>query len=1759
MAERNEDLIFGMKLDVDPGKFGQQWPKIEAELQAIIDKHPLKIGLQIDNAALQNAITQLSKLNTMGGVPKQSTQAAMLIASTKARILAENQAIKVRHQNVIETNKLRISNANAEKSELALERAKQRGIAAVHTQNKAYQAQRGLMNGMPQMMNSYISILGAYRLGKNIVDTTAEFEMQRVALAAIIQNKTKADELFAKSVEMGIESPFLIKDIITYTKQLAAYRIETDKLFDTTKRLADISAGLGVGMDRLVLAYGQVKAASVLRGQELRQFTEAGIPLVELLADKFTILNGKATTTADVFDLIRARGVSFEMVKEIFDDMTNSGGIFYNMQAIQAQTLKGSMANLRDAMDKTFMQIGEGAKGPIKDMVDGLRYLMENWRKVGDILGGMVGIWATVKVATLAYNAVLGQENAFMLKSLRTSNMKRATLLLQAEAYRELTAEEQMQIVYARAIRIEDLHGLISSGKLTKEMALRLLAMKKITVIQAQMIAGTLGLTEAEIAQAAATNRVRMAYMIATAQMKMFLATVKATMAALLSNPVTWIAAAGFGIYKLVSGIVKYNKEYTEMAANMRKESTALSGSMADSYKEMAASIKEAFGKGASEQAMLSTRKSMQDILEKNELIKDLLADRLSKLLTEKERLEEVRDMWNEVYSAAKNDPGYMAYAQKGTGGLLNDDVVENAEKVADKLNEINSYLSKTGAKGYNVTGVRNEFDDLREQFEQGAISINQFDSALLSMMIHNQGSLDGTVFQKLNGKVNGARKALRGFEVDMNSMAKSTIALIGAIDGKMPVFGPDKFGLSDKSLGVLQSKLATQTNFWLQALGDIDAGAKRLLTTQMKLQSKFPFTKVADVENPYAKSYNDFLEKRGLSKVSPMDLKDMEKSDATQLETVSNALKSAEEELKRYNAQVAAGNNLNKEKISDLKEEVRQLKIAWAFLGGTEKEGAKKTDPLISQINEQVKVVKDAYKEYTELRKWMSEEDAKSKVQSMYGGMDVSMFGLVFSDKEMEDTLRSASEKLGKISKKDAQALALDAADAGFDALKKSIQTNLDNLAKNIEQAQEANDFFETILGLTGSEDAARRMTEAVGLVVGDIRSQLQSALGETMKAGGYAGEINFSDIGGMQRSVDSLPENYRKAAQERLDAIIEYEKKEAKALMGGLEDFMTVDQRKLLIMQNTAKKIQSIRDSSIPETMKPALIEAWQNKGDAEIAGIDFEELKKMPQYVQAFEDLDRVGDATLTMLREELEKLANSGRLGATEMKTVADQIQKIDELLEGRHPFSSMVDGLNEYRAAMAEVSKIGEEYADNSKEAAAAQTKLRAAIDKTQEAAKNLKADFDEAAGAINSVIDLSKTLADTLGVSFSDETQEYIDSFTGGIEVATSALSVMTTVTLALDAAMAPLLIAAAAIGLLFVGINAATNAINADTERDIRGNAKAIDALAKSVSELDNALSESVGSAYVKNIQAQIAANKEIIKLQKQQIENNKKISNTKASGWWILGGAASYGIAWLAAKKKSDEAKKSAKDAAEEIERLEKEMAELEQTMMRETTGYSSTADAANAFADAWYQAYLSSENTFDLIGEKFKEMIDTMIVQSILAEAVAAKLAPVFNAIKAAYDNDGIMTPEELAGIQRMTADITVGMDADLKNLVNGLQKSGVEVKPTSKSLSGISASVSAMSEDTANTLGGYLNAGLRQWVLQTGFQGRIAVGVENMQKPLLDIYAMQGQSLAAINSIKSDTAIMVSKLTRLVDNQDSTLISGGQKAVNVRLIN
>ena len=248
-----------------------------------------------------------------------------------------------------------------------------------------------------------VAIHSATTFVRNVREVTAEFEMQRVALAGIIQDTVKAEALFKQIKAAAIKSPFEIKELVTFTKQLSAYRIETDKLYDVTMQLADVSAGLGVDMNRLVLAYGQVRAASVLRGQELRQFTEAGIPLVELLAKKFSELNGRMVSTAEVFELISKRAVSFSMIEEIFNDMTEAGGMFYKMQEKQSETLKGQWMKLKDALSIMYDEIGNtsAVHNAMERLIADAMRLMQNWRLVSGAVKAVGLSFAALKVSSL--------------------------------------------------------------------------------------------------------------------------------------------------------------------------------------------------------------------------------------------------------------------------------------------------------------------------------------------------------------------------------------------------------------------------------------------------------------------------------------------------------------------------------------------------------------------------------------------------------------------------------------------------------------------------------------------------------------------------------------------------------------------------------------------------------------------------------------------------------------------------------------------------------------------------------------------------------------------------------------------------------------------------------------------------------------------------------------------------------------------------------------------------------------------------------------------------------------------------------------------------------------------------------------------------------------------------------------------------------------------------------------------------------------
>ena len=243
------------------------------------------------------------------------------------------------------------------------------------------------------------SVRGLAQFGKKLIETRGEFEMQFVAMKQIIGDVDAATKIWNQTMQQALQSPFKAMQLVTYTKQLAAYRIETEKLFDTTKRLADVSAGLGVDMGRLILAYGQVKAANFLRASEIRQFTEAGVNILGELSKYFTEIEGRAVSTAQVMERVTKRMVTFADVEEIFKRMTDEGGQFFEMQEVQADTVKGQIAKLHDAYDQMLNTIGKANQGTLRNFIGALNRIVRNWDKFASVLKTVIGIFVTFKVA----------------------------------------------------------------------------------------------------------------------------------------------------------------------------------------------------------------------------------------------------------------------------------------------------------------------------------------------------------------------------------------------------------------------------------------------------------------------------------------------------------------------------------------------------------------------------------------------------------------------------------------------------------------------------------------------------------------------------------------------------------------------------------------------------------------------------------------------------------------------------------------------------------------------------------------------------------------------------------------------------------------------------------------------------------------------------------------------------------------------------------------------------------------------------------------------------------------------------------------------------------------------------------------------------------------------------------------------------------------------------------------------------------------
>ena len=439
---------------------------------------------------------------------------------TKDKVTEELNAIQRRYnENLAAGRQREIEDAAAKTQKSAATRKAMEAVSAlahvndglISSYNRVAEAGSQANRITVQFQNqigAYAGLYGLERILKSIVTIGGQFEVQHVALQNILGDVQQANILFGQMKELAIESPKTFMELTSYVKQLSAYQIPSNELFDTTKRLADLSSGLGVDMNRLILAYGQVRSAAVLRGQELRQFTEAGIPMVQALADKFTQLNGKLTTTADVFKLISARAVPFEMVKEVLWDMTNQGGQFYNMQSELADTLYGKWQKLQDSWQIMLGSIAEGtsASGAMfKYILDVVVLLTQNLDKMVFAMSAFGAAKGLKAIAGGLQDTVMRRSGEMAIRNMELAKIKEANRLERERIWngKQLNAEElklvqnknrlvssDYQILaLENQISAKKAHQLMLDGKMSREHFYRTLQMQGYTREQRKQIA----------------------------------------------------------------------------------------------------------------------------------------------------------------------------------------------------------------------------------------------------------------------------------------------------------------------------------------------------------------------------------------------------------------------------------------------------------------------------------------------------------------------------------------------------------------------------------------------------------------------------------------------------------------------------------------------------------------------------------------------------------------------------------------------------------------------------------------------------------------------------------------------------------------------------------------------------------------------------------------------------------------------------------------------------------------------------------------------------------------------------------------------------------------------------------------------------------------------------------------------------------------------------------------------------------------------
>lgn len=1179
-----------------------------------------------------------------------------------------------------------------------------------------------------RMMREFVNTIKTYAgfhffrdMFQELVSIRGEFELQQISLRAIIQDARRADQIFSQIKGLAVISPFQFSDLVGYTKQLAAFQIPVNELYGTMKSLADVSAGLGVDMGRIILAYGQIRSAGVLRGQELRQLTETGIPALDALRKKLEEVRGVAQTTDDVFDAISKRQIPFEYIREMFTTMTEDGGMFYKMQEIQAASLKGMVSNLADSYKIMMNDIGEANDSVLKGIVVSITDAMNNWRYFSKAIEGVAVGYAALKGLQLARTAMLGKEVVATTNAIKAEKLREAQLLKQAAMYRTLTTAERWKIATASKLSAVEIAAAVNSGKMSAEMAKRILATNMLTQAERHLLVTELKLTGAEAARMLSMtkttmlmNRFKLATFGLTNSLKTLWLTIKANPLMTILT-VAGLVAEAFHIMSARSE--EFNQKIKDSAKSFR-----------ESYSDLQKDLdKINFDKLTLENLEQLDTKQLQSyentltgVLSKYGNIGQSIIQQNKGIDNAVKRVEFLQRALSQLESAYKLD-------------ILESDMFLKADKASDTsaffwqddslstlLKDYEESAVALSAAGNRIEQFRGEVVDAAKEIAKVSNNTEKWTTELNDLI--NKGASAATIIEKVRSLAVETKSA-GSFQLftdkvgfDSNVLLKEYDKLEVGIQGKMTKISlsfnkfaryveqrlVDAFGsvnLNDEvQLYFLKSQIEQFTKaqeFGENATRVFEDLAGKEWQVQIRLDDK----EAQEGLTGWKKSLDEITGKAWTIAIKTPEVKTVEDV----LDAVKKEYKDAKSTIEKYQGTIDKFSQKGKlKKVKDKYEltglvdpkELEVLRQIISEFNAADKvmskakglakkfnfklEKQKERDPLAVLWENRLSLLESAYSKFEDLSINIGKEEAKKQIEAIYGSKALKLgVDIVYDKQAIVDNYNKATKELETRAPQDAVKNARKAAESSSEIYVDAAKKVMKRITDEFDRYKNKYDFYSDILGITGDSELALDLavqfsgdtsTMAESFAAG-IYNNLQSVLARMNFDLGVSVVPDTSSFTSMNQYINQIQEaikgnknigkDQKEVIQGMIDAWKGYFGEMARQYANDLAEYGDYYTQVDIIREKYRKKIATAEGMG-----NTSLTSALQKSEEMDLFKLttDYQNFFGAVE-AMSMEAANTVADKTREMLNSAFRSGAISAREYMKELERVDKQIEKM----------------------------------------------------------------------------------------------------------------------------------------------------------------------------------------------------------------------------------------------------------------------------------------------------------------------------------------------------------------------------------------------------------------------------------------------------------------------------------------------------------------